>query len=233
MSPTLDRVGIFARDMVGIGAMLKAFPAWTPETARPARALKIAMLPMAVWDSADAATRKVVREAADACRTAGMEVSDGLDPTLFLEMMDAQKVVMGYEIRRALERELTEHRELLSDELRDFCEISASISHVDYAAALEVADRFRLWIQQVFSEHDAVLGPAAAGLAPEGLGWTGDPFVNRIWSLSKLPAACVPSAAAANGLKASVQLTAAPGRDAFLWALASEVEPLVAKISPD
>ncbi|WP_172331242.1 amidase [Mangrovicoccus sp. HB161399] len=232
MSPTLDRVGVFARDMAGIEAMLKAFPAWSPEPL-PDRPLKLALLPAAVWEAVDDATRSTVTGAAEAIRAAGHSVTELDDPAPFLEMMDAQKTVMGYEIPRALARELAEHRDLLSEELRDFCDASLAIPHEDYAAALETADRFRLFCTALFADIDAVMGPAAAALAPEGLGWTGDPFVNRIWSLAKLPAACVPGGAAANGLKSSVQFNAAPGRDAFLCALASRFEPLVAGTAPD
>ncbi|WP_138472678.1 amidase [Poseidonocella sp. HB161398] len=231
MSPTLDRVGVLARDMAGIEAMLKAFPAWRPEPL-PDRPLKIALLPLPVWDTADAATRATVLGTAEALRAAGHTVGELPDPAPFLEMMDAQKTVMGYEIPRALSRELAEHRDLLSDELRDFCDASMAIPQEAHAAALETADRFRLYCGALFAGHDAVIGPAAAALAPEGLGWTGDPFVNRIWSLSKLPAACVPGGAAANGLKASVQINAAAGRDGFLCALAARIEPLAAAVAP-
>ncbi|MBE3637802.1 amidase [Mangrovicoccus algicola] len=233
MSPTLDRVGVFARDMQGIAAMLEAFPGWSP-AAMPDKAPRIAMLPRGVWeDSADEATCRTVLGTADALRDAGAEMTELDDPAPFLEMMEAQKAVMGYEIPRALHRELAEHRDLLSEELRDYCDAALAIPHESYAAALKTADRFRLWIGGVLEGHDAILGPSAAQLAPEGLGWTGDPFVNRIWSLAKLPAVSLPGAAARNGLKAAVQLTTGIGRDGLLCALATRFAPLVAGIAPE
>jgi len=232
MSPTLDRVGVFAREVAGVEAMLSAFPGWAPE-ALPERPLRLALLPRAAWAAADEATRNVILAAADVLRAEGHEVTELSDPAPFEEMMAAQKTVMGYEIPRALTWELEHHRDLLSDELRDYCDASLGISHLDYAAALETADRFRLLCQGMSASCDAVMGPAAAQLAPEGLSWTGDPFVNRIWSLFKLPAVCLPGAPSANGLKGSVQFNAGAGRDSFLCTLAGRLAPLIATVGPD
>ncbi|EPX85239.1 amidase family protein [Salipiger mucosus] len=231
MSPTLDRVGLFARDVAGIEAMLKCFPAWAPDTL-PDRPLRIAMLPAEVWEGADAATRSVIEGMAEAIRAAGDTVIDLPDAAPFLEMMAAQKVVMGYEILRSLSWELETHADLLSDELREFCEASRGITDLAYAEALETADRFRLMALRLFGEIDAIMGPASAQFPPEGLSWTGDPFVNRIWSLSKLPAIALPSAAAESGLKGSVQLNSGSGQDARLCAIAARYAPLAAAIRP-
>ncbi|GGB30359.1 hypothetical protein GCM10011324_44830 [Allosediminivita pacifica] len=211
--------------------MLSCFPAWAPDTL-PERPLRIAMLPAKVWEGADTATRSVIERMADAISATGDTVIDLPDAAPFLEMIEAQKVVMGYEIPRALSWELETHPDLLSDELREFCEVSLDITHLAYAQALEVADRFRLMARGLFAEIDAIMGPAAAQLAPEGLSWTGDPFVNRIWSLSKLPAVALPSAAAENGLKGSVQLNAGAGQDAKLCAIAARYAPLAAEVRP-
>ncbi|EIE50272.1 amidase [Salipiger aestuarii] len=232
MSPTLDRVGIFARSVAEISEMLAAY-AVAPTTSPSDRPLRLALLPQAYLDQCDAATQSLIDGAVTALRATGAVVDALEDTAPFDEMMAAQMTVSGYEIPRALEWERKTHPDLLSDELRDYCEASAGISHVDYAAALETADRFRLWGTTILQQYDAFMGPAAAGLAPEGLGWTGDPFVNRIWSLSKFPAVCLPGAAVANGLKASVQFNTATGTDARLCALAAQLEALVAGLAPD
>ncbi|WP_424933373.1 amidase family protein [Amaricoccus macauensis] len=232
MSPTLDRVGFFARDMSGIEAMMAAFGDWIPLPA-PERPMRIALMPEAVWGEADPATRSGIVQAVEVIRQTGDKVIELTDPEPFISALEAQKLVMGYEIPRSLAHELSEHADLLSDELRAFCDEAMHITRDAYATALETGDRFRRWAARLFQDGaDAVLGPSAAALAPEGLSWTGDPFVNRIWSLSKLPAISLPTGATSNGLKSAIQLNSGLGRDEMLCAIARRYAPLIAGIRP-
>ncbi len=232
MSPTLDRVGVFARRVADAETMMRAFPDHAPMPP-PSGQLRIAVLPAPLWSSVDAGTRRMMERAIEAIAAQGDTIVPLEDPAPFEAMLAAQKIVMGYEIPRSLVWELDTHADLLSNELRAFCAESAPISRSEYATALDVADCFRLLMGRLFQDCDAILGPAAAQLAPEGLGWTGDPFVNRIWSLAKFPAVAIPGAAAVSGLKSSLQFNAPAGQDSRLLAIAGRYEALAAGIRPD
>src|SRR5439155_25893862 len=70
---------------------------------------------------------------------------------------------------------------------------------------------------QLFAQrYDAIVTPAAAGTAPEGLGSTGDPAFCTLWTLCGMPALSVPLMEGANGLPLGVQLVGPRHGDARL-----------------
>ncbi len=71
-------------------------------------------------------------------------------------------------------------------------------------------------LADIFDEYDAILTPAAAGIAPKGLSATGDPAFCTLWTLTGLPSLSLPLLAGEGGLPLGVQLVGAPGRDARL-----------------
>jgi Asp-tRNA(Asn)/Glu-tRNA(Gln) amidotransferase A subunit family amidase len=60
---------------------------------------------------------------------------------------------------------------------------------------------------------DAIITLSARGVAPQGLGATGDPAFCSLWTLVGFPALNVPLLESAEGLPIGVQLVGAPGRD--------------------
>ncbi len=67
---------------------------------------------------------------------------------------------------------------------------------------------------------DILLTPAAPGEAPAGLGWTGDPAFNFIWTSLHVPCVTVPAGTGPNGLPLGIQIVARRGEDraALAWA---------------
>jgi Asp-tRNA(Asn)/Glu-tRNA(Gln) amidotransferase A subunit family amidase len=87
---------------------------------------------------------------------------------------------------------------------------------VDYLAALANAQRFAAELAPILARYDAILTPAAPGVAPKGLGSTGDPAFCTLWTLTGLPAVCLPLLTGETGLPLGVQLVGAVGSDAAL-----------------
>src|SRR5207237_179218 len=79
----------------------------------------------------------------------------------------------------------------------------------------------RAGLDAFFGECDAILVPAAPGEAPAGLGSTGDPIFNRMWTLLGVPCVAVPARWADNGLPTAVQLVGRRRDDARLMAAAA------------
>ena len=73
----------------------------------------------------------------------------------------------------------------------------------------------------LFDEHDVLVTPAAPGVAPRGLGATGNPAFCTPWSFCGLPAVTLPLLEGEAGMPLGVQLVAAPGDDARLLRTAS------------
>ena len=87
---------------------------------------------------------------------------------------------------------------------------------VDYLAAQAEAGRYAAGLGDIFDTYDAIITPAAPGVAPKGLAATGDPSFCTLWTLTGLPALSLPLLADESGLPLGVQLVGAPGQDARL-----------------
>jgi amidase len=96
----------------------------------------------------------------------------------------------------------------------------------DYARNRTAAARAAL--DAFFGPCDAILVPAAPGEAPAGLGNTGDPIFNRMWTLLGVPCVAVPARWADNGLPTGVQLVGRLGNDARLMECAVFLERALA-----
>jgi Asp-tRNA(Asn)/Glu-tRNA(Gln) amidotransferase A subunit family amidase len=90
------------------------------------------------------------------------------------------------------------------------------VNAVDYLAAIAAAPRYAARLAEIFDEYDAIITPAAAGVAPKGLDATGDPAFCTLWTLTGLPSLSLPLLAGEGGLPLGVQLIGAAGRDARL-----------------
>ena len=76
----------------------------------------------------------------------------------------------------------------------------------------------------VFEEVDVILTYSAPGTPPKGLDSTGDPRLNRLWTLLGTPCVNVPTLAAEGNLPVGVQVIAPTGRDGKALAAARFVE---------
>jgi len=74
-----------------------------------------------------------------------------------------------------------------------------------------------------------MLTPSAPGAAPKGLGSTGEPTFNRLWTLLGTPCVNVPGLWDADGLPLGVQIVARFGRDRFALSAGAWLESAVAR----
>jgi amidase len=79
-------------------------------------------------------------------------------------------------------------------------------------------------MDDIFAEVDVLLTPSAAGEAPEGLGSTGDPSFNSIWTLSWSPSLTLPAGTGPNGLPLGIQLVGPRFGDEALFDAAAWVQ---------
>jgi Asp-tRNA(Asn)/Glu-tRNA(Gln) amidotransferase A subunit family amidase len=98
----------------------------------------------------------------------------------------------------------------------------------EYARALARAAEARAGLDAFFGECNAVLVPAAPGEAPLGLGNTGNPIFNRMWTLLGVPCVTLPALWAENGLPTGIQLVGRSRDDARLMGCAAFLEQALA-----
>jgi len=77
---------------------------------------------------------------------------------------------------------------------------------------------------------DLWIAPPARGVAPEGLGATGDPIVNAPWTHAGVPALTVPAGQNAQGLPFGAQLIVPHGEDEQLLAWAEPIAAVLAGV---
>jgi Asp-tRNA(Asn)/Glu-tRNA(Gln) amidotransferase A subunit family amidase len=100
--------------------------------------------------------------------------------------------------------------------LRDFLAEGHRVPATRYLEAIAQAEQYGASLSGFFDHYDAILTPAATGVAPLGLGATGDPAFCSLWTLTGLPAISLPLLQGEKGLPLGVQLVGRKGRDADL-----------------
>jgi Asp-tRNA(Asn)/Glu-tRNA(Gln) amidotransferase A subunit family amidase len=141
-------------------------------------------------------------------------------PPVIAAAAKAHPNVMNMEGAQALAWELSVHRDRVSEVLREKLEAARALPPQTLLEAREAFAAARAAFPAAIADYDAVLTPAAVGEAPEGLGWTGDPAFNLLWTALHAPCVSVPAGSGPRGLPLGIQIVAAPGRDreALRWA---------------
>ena len=95
-----------------------------------------------------------------------------------------------------------------------------------YDAARRTASRGRQALADAMADFDVILTPSAPGAAPAGLGATGNPMFNRLWTLMGAPCVNVPGLSE-NELPLGIQIVGRFGRDRMTLEAALFVEQAI------
>jgi Asp-tRNA(Asn)/Glu-tRNA(Gln) amidotransferase A subunit family amidase len=164
-----------------------------------------------VWEKAESETKAAFEELVAALGPA----VDSVDlPASFRAAWDVHRTIMSVDMAHNL-APLFAHGEP-SAAMRKLLAHAKAVSAVDYLAALDQARRITAALAGIFDAYDAIITPAAPGVAPKGLGSTGDPVFCTLWTLSGLPSLSLPLLAGSGGLPLGVQLVGPAGRDGRL-----------------
>lgn len=216
-APSLDTVGLFARDLdvlVAADAVLSG----EADSPAPRAPLQVAICRMPVWDQASAEMQDALIEFAARLQSAGCVVSAVTLPGPFTRLQDAQLLIHRTEAADVMGHIRRNHPDAVSPEFRDMIDTGAATSAEDYAAARKLQDECKALLPAVFENVDLLLAPGAPGVAPEGLGATGDPMFQRIWTATGAPCLGFPAAWRADGLPLGLQVIGLPGTDRQLLA---------------
>jgi Asp-tRNA(Asn)/Glu-tRNA(Gln) amidotransferase A subunit family amidase len=211
---SLDTAGLFAAGVADV-----AFAA-TAITGRDLRidqrapaAPSLALVRTHLWSQASPAMQAALEQAARAAAAAGARVRELELPPIFEDAMRAHVTIQDHEAYRALAYEIDHHHERLGPILRQQLGRAAAIDCDTYDEARRTARGARRMFADLMADTDAMLTPSAPGVAPHGLGSTGDPAFNRLWTLLGPPCINVPGFADASGLPLGVQIVGRFARD--------------------
>jgi len=184
LSRTLDHVGCFSRtleDLALLAEVLAGYHEGDPDTRPRARVpfLQVAneappIEPMLAfiktphWDRVDADAKEAFGELVEALgeRVEEVELFPSADGA-----WDWHKTIMEVDMAASFEREWQQGRDRLSQQLRSLIERGREVRAVDYKRAMRAIAPVIASFDELFMErYDAILTPAAPGVAPKGLG---------------------------------------------------------------
>ena len=222
MSENLDTVGVLARsvaDCALLTAAVTGLDLGDPEQMAD-HAPRIGLCRSPMWDRRSPETESLFDAVAAAVTRAGAAVRDLELPDAFAPLEAAHAIVMNAESARALGWELSTARDQISPGLRERLEWGLSHSGQKLLEARATFRALQNAFDDVVAEVDFLLAPAAPGVAPIGLDWTGDPSFNLLWTSLHVPCVTVPAGEGPGGMPLGIQIVAARGRDrdALRWA---------------
>ncbi|MFD5750439.1 amidase [Streptomyces sp. NPDC127033] len=226
LSPSLDAPGLLTATVTELAAAVAAVDATTTEEVPDD-------IEVLVWSGTELADIEppmldALHRTARALSAAGARRAGLGDRVPVAELTDAHATVMAHEAARSLAAE-ARHPEALSTPLRELLDRGARSSGAEYRAALETARAARTRILALLERTDVILGPAAPGPAPYGVGATGTPVLSRCWQLLGLPVVTVPGHRDPSGMPLGLQLVGHPGRVGRLLGIARRTEELIAR----
>jgi Asp-tRNA(Asn)/Glu-tRNA(Gln) amidotransferase A subunit family amidase len=226
-APSLDTVGLFAAS-VGDVALLAELLTGRDLSAAPVEPAKIriGLYRCGELATADPDMRDALNAAADRAADAGFDVGEIAEPEAMARARQAHSVIQDHEAGLVCGPDLARFRDRMSPRLIEAIERGQAIAPASYDAARGHAKRGRAAARLLFGEVDILLTPSAPGAAPLGLGTTGDPRFNKLWTLMGTPALNIPGFAASNGLPLGIQAVARFGQDKALLSAAAALEKL-------
>ena len=218
LSPSLDTVGLFARSVSDIALFDTALTSVSHElNADPPKLAIFIPFP----DQLEKVGTRVIEDATRRLSAAGANVVDTQVFPAIDKIVDAHETIMIGEIGRALIYELDNFPDGLNDYYKNNISRGASISEDEIENAQITVATARNTVASIFENTDLIITPPAAGPAPKGLEFTGDPLFNKIWTALGWPCLTMPAPTHFDPLPLGIQFVS-PENDvsAFLAKLA-------------
>ena len=225
---SLDTVGLFAasvRDVAWFAEAVSGFNlALGSVDDAPKKPWRIGVPAAYPWAPVSHSGQLAINTAVSALRAQGAEVTSITLPGWMKDVFDAQDVIQGFEVWRAVAHDIDTHQDALSPVLRDYLLAARSISAPAYEAAQHTAHQARMACADWFNSFDAVMTPSAPDEAPLGYASTGASTFNRAWTLLGLPCVNVAGAVGVTGNPMGLQVIGGPRADKQCLAAADFVE---------
>jgi Asp-tRNA(Asn)/Glu-tRNA(Gln) amidotransferase A subunit family amidase len=231
LADSLDTIGVMARD-VADAAFFAGALAERPnlrDIAMPDVPPRFGLYQTPMWPEAEPVTITALDKTRAALERAGASVAMMVIPVEHQRLTEAQETIMGFELVRSLAHERIRHAAELSPRLGQLLDQGMTVGADTYDSAVAETAMARERLNEFFGSCDAILVPAAPGEAPAGLGYTGNPIFNRMWTLLGTPCVTLPAHWGESGLPTGIQLVGRVGDDARLMAAALFAEHALAE----
>ena len=173
------------------------------------------------WEQADASTQAAV--ATYVSSLDGVVAPIDLPPA-FDEAASVHSVIMNAGIAESYLEDYRRSKALMSDVVRGIVEAGRGLSAVKFVAALSARERLRASFLEIAAPFDALVTPAALGVAPKREAGTGNPIMSTLWTLLGAPSVSLPLLQGPEGMPLGVQLVGRLNADADLIRAAAWLE---------
>ncbi|MBO6560776.1 MAG: amidase [Nisaea sp.] len=226
-SHTLDTVGVYGRsveDLALIADSVAAFDATdafsfggrrsslTADLNLEAPAPRFAFLETPAWPQADAGARDAIERVVEGL--GARCVRESL-PSPFDRVLAFHATVMAAEMLTYYGPDAEASPDKVSDPLKARLSAARDVRAGDYVEAQLARGQINDALASLLDRYDAVLCLPAPGAAPKGLGSTGNPIFNGLWTYLGVPCVSLPRLSL-DGLPLGVQLVGKPGEDGKL-----------------
>lgn len=212
ISTTCDHIGIFARSPRDAWYFSSAMTASRPEILsprRPTRVLRLRLPPEIPRTDGYSARAEALVES---LRQAGVAVTTMDLPFPLEDFRGLQQALCYWEAARILLAPGGQH---LVPELRALLGPYLAVDLSVYADARRRRQAYQARFEALATGYDAVLVPAATGIAPP-IASTGDAVMSRFWTALHVPAITVPIWRSPEGMPLGLQLLGRIGEDRAL-----------------
>ncbi len=223
MSDSLDTMGVMARSVEDCALFAGAISDRELSAPHPATAPRIGICRSPSWSAAAPETQALLERAAGVLVKAGAVVSDRELPADFAELTEAHPVVMNAESAWSIGWELDTAPAQVTPVLRERMAWGRAQGAEQLDRARSVFARTQVAFPAAMEGLDILVTPSAPGEAPEGLGWTGDPAFNFLWTSLHVPCVTVPAGTGPNGMPLGIQIVGRKGEDRAVLAWAGWV----------
>jgi amidase len=219
---SIDTIGLLTRSIDDIELLTDVLRMQAPQPPGTRDgAPRIGLCRTELWDTALPETKAAVEGAAVQLGKAGATVRDVELPEVFADLHGlARGTINHFERAACMAFEWDHHREALSPQMRRYIESGQKTSRDDYVAAWRRVEECRALLASVFDGLDVLLAPCVQGEAPQGLGFTGDPGMQAMWTALHTPTITLPSHRGPHNLPVGVQIIAQRYKDDHLFSCA-------------
>ena len=224
---TLDTIGVYGRTVEDLALIADAIGVHDPEDPVSIRAARgrfteiaagepplpplFAFVKTPSWDR----MAEIAREAfGELVAELGGRVEEVELPSL-VQAIECQRIVQAAENAGYYGIFRERAPELLSEGMTERLKSGARIAAQDYIRAANMREPIYGSIAELLTQYSAIITPASLGPAPKGIGSTGDPVMNGLWTFLGVPAVTLPLLEA-EGLPIGVQMIGARRDDGRL-----------------
>ncbi|MGH1418530.1 MAG: amidase [Hyphomicrobiaceae bacterium] len=223
-SHTLDTIGVFTRSASDAALLVDCLSAYDPydpvsyrrsqsnlfdiaESSVPADPI-FAFVKTPAWE--DHATPDLRAAFEELVETLG-PACEVVDPSILEDAIEWQRIVHSAENASYYGPLIDQSPDVTSEGLTERIKVGRQESVTQYIDAIVAREPAYEAIAEYFSRYSAILTPASPGTAPQGLGSTGSPIFNGLWTYLGVPTLSLPLMQV-SGMPLGVQLVG-PRRD--------------------